>query len=160
MQNKNSTRRRDLTRPENIYKLWETDIHYIFPVRDGMENNLILRTDNGPQYIAKEFKKFVRYLGIKSEYIQKHTPEDNCDIESFHKSLKTDCICVNDIESFEDGQKLMEYAFNDYNSIRPHSSSAYYAPDEFEKSWNEDKEFRNSFIEDKKKKEERIIKNR
>ena len=53
--------------------------------------------------------------------------------ESIHNSLKTDYIWVNDIETFEDAKKLMEYAFNDYNIVRPHSSIEYLSPDEFER---------------------------
>ncbi|MEM4090730.1 MAG: DDE-type integrase/transposase/recombinase [Thermoplasmatales archaeon] len=45
---------------------------------DGeVPDGLILMTDNGPQYISKQFRKAMNILGIKSEYIQKHTPEDN-----------------------------------------------------------------------------------
>ena len=84
----------------------------------------------------------MKTLGIKSEYIQKHTPEDNGDIESFHNSLKTDYIWVSDIETFEDAKKLMEYAFNHYNTVRPHSSIKYLSPDEFERRWNVDENFR------------------
>ena len=65
---------------------------------------LILRTDNGPQYIAGEFRESMKIMGIDQEYIQKQTPEDNGDIESFHSSLKTDYIWVNGIETFEDAK--------------------------------------------------------
>ena len=41
-------------------------------------------------------------LGIRLEYIQKHTPEDNGKIESFHNSLNTDYIWVTDLEAFEE----------------------------------------------------------
>ena len=34
--------------------------------------------------LSKEFRSAMKLLGIKLEYIQKHTPEDNGDIESFH----------------------------------------------------------------------------
>ena len=102
----------------------------------------------------------MKTLGIKSQYIQKHTPEDNGDIESFHNSLKTDYIWVNDIETFEDAKKLMEYAFTDYNTVRPHSSIEYLSPDEFERRWNGDENFRKEFVEERKRKEERILKNR
>ena len=155
---KNRTRRRDLTKPDNTDRLWETDIHYVGTARDGMHylmrikdcfskkwisyefsktctardcikavekayavrsphggmHNLILRTDNGPQYISREFRESVKLLGIRSEYIQKHTPEDNGDIESFHNSLKTDYIWVSDLETFQDAKRLMESAFTDY----------------------------------------------
>jgi putative transposase len=156
---KNRTRSRDLTKPENINRLWETDIHYVGTARGGM-HNLILRTANGPQYISREFRETMKLLGIRSEYIQKHTPEDNGDIESFHNSLKTDYIWVTELETFEDARKLMEYAFNDYNSVRLHSSIGYLPPDEFERRLREEDGFRDKFLEDKKRKEEKRMKNR
>ena len=102
----------------------------------------------------------MKFLGIKSEYIQKHTPEDNGDIESFHNSLKTDYIWVNDIETFDDAKRLMEQAFIDYNAVRPHSSIDYLAPDEFERRWNEDESFRTEFMDMRSRMEERRMKNR
>ena len=201
-EHKNRTRKRDLTKPENINKLWETDIHYV-STHDGMYylmgvkdcfskkwlsynfsrtctakdciksvekayanrknsdlNNLILRTDNGTQYTAKAFKETVKLLNIKQEYIKKQTPEDNGDIESFHNSLKTDYIWVNDLNNFNDAKELMEYAYSDYNSFRPHSSIDYLTPDKFEEQWNNSEEFRNKFIENRRKKEERRLKNK
>jgi transposase InsO family protein len=201
---KNRTRKKDLTKPDNINRLWETDIHYVGTARDGMHylmsikdcfskkwisyefsrsctatdalravekacavrfsgtvpHDLVLRTDNGPQYISHEFKESMKLLGIRSEYIQKHTPEDNGDIESFHNSLKTDYIWVTDLETFEDARKLMQYAFTDYNTVRPHSSISFLPPDEFERRWNESEDFRNKFLEERNRKEERILKNR
>ena len=127
---------------------------------DGNPHDLVLRTDNGPQYVSETFKNTVKILGIKSEYIQKHTPEDNGYIESFHNSLKTDYIWVNDLETFQDAEKLMEYAFTDYNTVRPHSSIDYLAPDVFERKLCEEEGFRDKFLEDRKRREERILKNR
>ncbi|MEM3334076.1 MAG: hypothetical protein QW745_07735 [Thermoplasmata archaeon] len=46
--------------------------------------DLVLRTDNGTQFMARIFKETVKLLGITQEFIEKHTPEDNGDIESFH----------------------------------------------------------------------------
>ena len=43
-------------------------------------------------FFSKEFRSAMKLLGIKLEYIQKHTPEDNGDIESFHNSIKTELI--------------------------------------------------------------------
>ena len=123
-------------------------------------HNLVLRTDNGPQYISREFNKTLKILGIKHEYIKKHTPEENGDIESFHNSLKTDYIWVTDVETFEDGKKLMEYAFNYYNTVRPHSSIGYLPPEEFERRCAEDDNYRKKFVEDRKNREERRMKNR
>ena len=102
----------------------------------------------------------MKTLGIKLQYIQKHTPEDNGGIESFHNSLKTDYIWVSDIETFEDAKKLMEYAFTDYNTVRSQSSIEYLSPDEFERRWNGDENFRKEFVEERRRKEEKILKNR
>ena len=81
-------------------------------------------------------------------------------IESFHNSLKTDYIWINDLETFEDAEKLIEHAFGDYNSVRPHSSISFLSPDEFERRWKESKDFRNKFLEERNRKEERRMKNR
>ena len=127
---------------------------------DGNHGQIVLRKDNGPQYVSKIFKTTVKHLGLRQEYIQKHTPEDNRDIESFHNSLKTDYIWITDIDIFENAKSLIEYAFKDYNTIRPHSSISFLPPDEFEKRWNESDEFRNQYLKDKKRKEEKRMKNR
>ena len=50
----------------------------------GKVTGIVLRTDNGTQYTSKMFKGGVKALGFKQEYIEKNTPEDNGDIESFH----------------------------------------------------------------------------
>ena len=110
--------------------------------------------------LSRGFRESMKLLGIRSEYIQKHTPEDNGNIESFQNSLKTDYIWVTDLETFEDAGKLIEHAFTDYNTVRPHSSISFLPPDEFERRWNESEDFRNRFLEERNRKEERILKNR
>ena len=85
----------------------------------------MLRTDNGPQYISHEFRNAMRLLEIKLEYIQKHTPEDNGDIESFHHSIKTGYIWPNEFRDFREASITIGKAFSDYNECRPHSSIGY-----------------------------------
>ena len=105
-------------------------------------DNITLRTDNGPQYISKEFNNYLKLLGIKHEYIERETPEENGDIESFHNSIKTDYIWINEINNSNDGKIIIENAFYDYNNIRPHSTLDYYSPLQFLDKWNNDKGFR------------------
>ncbi len=85
----------------------------------------------------------MKLFGIRSEYIQKHTLEDN-----------------GNIETFQDAQKLLEYAFNDYNTVMPHSSFDYFSLDEFERRWTESANFWNEFLEERNRKGERTLKNR
>ena len=105
-------------------------------------DNITLRTDNGPQYISKEFNEYLKLLGITHEYIEKETPEENGDIESFHNSIKTDYIWINEISNFNEGKIIIENAFNDYNNIRPHSTLDYYSQLQFLDKWNSDSSFR------------------
>ena len=104
--------------------------------------NITLRTDNGPQYISKEFNNYLKTMNIKHEYIERETPEENGDIESFHNSIKTDYIWINEINNFNDGKIIIENAFYDYNNIRPHSTLDYYSPLQFLGKWNNDSSFR------------------
>ena len=80
-----------------------------------MPDNITLRTDNGPQYISKEFNSYLKTMGINHEYIEKETPEENGDIESFHNSIKTDYIWINEINNFSDSKIIIENAFYDYD---------------------------------------------
>ena len=93
--------------------------------------NITMGTDNGPQYISKEFNSYLKTMGINHEYIEKETPEENGDIESFHNSIKTDYIWINEIKNFNDGKIIIANAFHDYNNIRPHSTLDYYSPMQF-----------------------------
>ncbi len=91
---------------------------------------------------SKLFRKAMKLLGIRLEYIQKQTPEDNGNIESFHNSIKTDYIWPVDISNFQEGKDIIDHAFRDYNEKRPHSSILFLSPREFRKRWDSDPEFR------------------
>ena len=58
-------------------------------------------------------------------------------------TIKIDYIWINDLETFEDAKKLIEYAFTNYNSVRPHSPISFLSQDEFERRRNESENFRN-----------------
>ena len=111
----------------------------------SVPKGLVLRTDNGPQYISKEFRNAMKLLEIKLEYIQKHTPEDNGDIESFHNSIKTDYIWPNEFWDFHYASLEIGKAFIDYNERRPHSSIDYLPPREFRRKFLDDPAFRERF---------------
>ncbi|WP_337860222.1 DDE-type integrase/transposase/recombinase [Ferroplasma sp.] len=106
---------------------------------------LIIRTDNGPQYISKEFNDYLKTMNIKHEYIEKETPTENGDIESFHNSIKTDYIWINEIDNYSNGKRIIESAFIDYNSVRPHSTLMYYPPLQFLYKWNNERGFKEKY---------------
>ena len=93
--------------------------------------NLRLRTDNGPQYGGREFKKVMQVLGIRHEFIWKHTPEQNGHVESFHGTLKKEYVWPHDFARLQDAEVVLAKAFVDYNEDRIHSVLGYITPSEF-----------------------------
>ena len=64
--------------------------------------NLRLRTDNGPQYGGREFKKAMQALGIRHKFVWKRTPEQNGHVESFHGTLKREYVWPRDFARSQD----------------------------------------------------------
>jgi transposase InsO family protein len=112
----------------------------------GVPEGLTLRTDNGPQYNSQEFRSSMNVMSIALEYIKKHTPEDNGDIESFHNSIKTDYIWPFEFRNYSEASVAIEKAFKDYNEHRPHSSIDYLPPREFRRRFLEDQSFREKYV--------------
>ncbi len=48
--------------------------------------------DNGPQFVAKDFKKFIRMTGMTPARTSPYYPQSNGKIERWHKTIKTECI--------------------------------------------------------------------
>ena len=49
-------------------------------------------SDNGPQFIAEDFKEFIRISGMTHVRTSLFYPQSNGKIERWHKSLKGECI--------------------------------------------------------------------
>ena len=54
---KNRTRRKDLTKPDNTDRLWETDIHYVSTVHDGMAYLMSIKDCFSKKWISYEFSR-------------------------------------------------------------------------------------------------------
>lgn len=103
------------------------------------------RTDNRPQYISQQFRSSMNLIRISLEYIQKHTPDDNGNTESFHSSLKMDYVWPYEFRDYIEVSAALENAFKDYNEKRPHSSMDYFPPREFRKKFLNEQSFRESY---------------
>jgi len=64
-------------------------------------------TDNGPQFIARDFKEFIRFTGMTHVRTSPFYPQSNGKIERWHKSLKTECIRPKTPISLEDARRLV-----------------------------------------------------
>ena len=49
-------------------------------------------SDNGPQYIAKDFKAFIRISGMTHVRTAPYYPQSNGKIERWHKTIKSDAL--------------------------------------------------------------------
>ena len=90
-----------------------------------------IRSDNGPEFIAKALREWLSERDTKTLYIEPGRPWQNPYIESFHDKLRDECL---NMELFSDGhhaQQVVEHWRKEYNEQRPHSSLNYMTPADF-----------------------------
>jgi transposase InsO family protein len=85
-------------------------------------------SDNGPQFIAKDFKEFIRISGMTHVKTSPFYPQSNGKIERWHQSLKRECIRPGVPLSLEDARRLVEGYIDHYNRVRLHSALGYVTP--------------------------------
>jgi putative transposase len=85
-------------------------------------------SDNGPQFIAKDFKEFIRISGMTHVRISPHYPQSNGKIERWHQSLKRECIRPGTPLSVDDARRIVAGYVEHYNKVRLHSAIGYVAP--------------------------------
>jgi transposase InsO family protein len=85
-------------------------------------------SDNGPQFIARDFKEFIRVTGMTHVRTSPFYPQSNGKLERWHGSLKQECIrpaCPADVA--EARQRIAAFV-DHYNHARLHSALAYITP--------------------------------
>ena len=85
-------------------------------------------TDNGPQFIAKDFKEFIRLSGMTHVKTSPYYPQSNGKIERWHQTLKADCIRPHVPLSLEEARSLVASFVEEYNQRRLHSGIGYVTP--------------------------------
>jgi putative transposase len=85
-------------------------------------------SDNGPQFIAKDFKEFIRLAGMTHVKTSPYYPQSNGKIERWHKTLKGDCIRINVPLSLDDARRIVTDYTTHYNTVRLHSAIGYVTP--------------------------------
>jgi putative transposase len=85
-------------------------------------------SDNGPQFIAKDFKEFIRISGMTHVRTSPYHPQSNGKIERWHKSLKGECIRPGTPLSLEDARRPVERYVEHYNNVRLNSAVGYITP--------------------------------
>jgi len=87
-------------------------------------------TDNGPQFIAKDFKEFIRVAGMTHVRTSPYYPQSNGKLERFHKTIKGECIRVKVPLSLDDARRIVTDYVEHYNHVRLHSAVGYITPND------------------------------
>ena len=85
-------------------------------------------SDNGPQFIAKDFKEFVRVAGLTHVKTSPYYPQSNGKIERWHKSLKNESIRPGTPLDLDQARRLIANFVEHYNTVRLHSAIGYITP--------------------------------
>jgi transposase InsO family protein len=85
-------------------------------------------SDNGPQFVAKDFKEFIRVTGMSHVRITPYYPQSNGKIERWHKTLKADAIRPAAPASLDEARSVIARFVEHYNTVRLHSAVGYVAP--------------------------------
>lgn len=85
-------------------------------------------SDNGPQFIAKDFKEFIRICGMTHVRTSPYYPQSNGKLERWHRSVKSECIRPSTPLSLEDARRSVSEYVTHYNEVRLHSAIGYVTP--------------------------------
>jgi transposase InsO family protein len=87
-----------------------------------------IRSDNGPECVAKAVQEWIGAVGAKTAYITPGSPWENGFIESFNARLRDELLDGEIFYSLREAQIVIESWRRHYNMIRPHASIGYRAP--------------------------------
>lgn len=85
-------------------------------------------SDNGPQFIAKDFKSFLRIFGLSHVRTSPYYPQSNGKLERWHGSLKEECIRPSSPQTVEEATRRVSDYVQHYNEFRLHSAIGYVTP--------------------------------
>jgi putative transposase len=90
-----------------------------------------IRSDNGPEFVAKAVKKWVEERGFSTLYIEPGAPWQNAYIESFNSRFRDEFLDRELFASLTEAKVLGKEHRHRYNHKRPHSSLDYQPPSEY-----------------------------
>ena len=85
-------------------------------------------SDNGPQFIAKDFKEFIRLAGMTHVRTSPYYPQSNGKLERWHQTLKVTTIRPNAPSSLAEARRMVAAFVAYYNHQRLHSAIGFVTP--------------------------------
>jgi transposase InsO family protein len=87
-----------------------------------------IRSDNGPEFVAKAVQDWIGAVGAKTAYIERGSPWENGFIESFNARLRDELLDGEIFYSLAEARIVIESWRRHYNTERPHGSLGYKPP--------------------------------
>lgn len=95
-------------------------------LKHGMPKHI--RSDNGPEFIAKKLQSWLNTLDVQPLFIQPGSPWENGYVESFNGKMRYELLDGEIFYSLLEAKVMIEKWRYEYNTIRPHSSLGYKPP--------------------------------
>ena len=103
-------------------------LQYLFAVRGAPEH---IRSDNGPEFVARQMRRWLARACVGTLYIQKASPWENAYVESFNGKLRDELLNSELFLSLTEARYVLDDWRLDYNHRRPHSSLDWQTPAAF-----------------------------
>ncbi|WP_286419823.1 IS3 family transposase [Myroides odoratimimus] len=107
----------------------------LFEELDYLEN-VVIRSDNGSQFIAKNVREYLSLVGVSQEFTHVATPEGNAHIEAYHGTLKREVFTKFEYFTFGQIEQILKKYVVFYNNKRLHGLLGKITPME---KWEKDK---------------------
>ena len=87
-----------------------------------------IRSDNGPEFVAKAVQEWIAAVGAKTAYIAPGSPWENGFVESFNARLRDELLDGEIFYSLAEARIVIESWRRHFNTVRPHGSLGYRPP--------------------------------
>ena len=87
-----------------------------------------LITDNGPQFIARDFKDFVRISGMEHVRTSPNYPQSNGKLERYHRTIKSEAFRPASPLTLPAARNVVRNFVHEYNNVRLHSAIGFVTP--------------------------------
>ncbi|MGH8525368.1 MAG: IS3 family transposase [Gammaproteobacteria bacterium] len=87
-----------------------------------------IRSDNGPEFVAKAVQEWITAVGANTAYITPGSPWENGYVESFNARLRDELLDGEIFYTLREAQIVIESWRHHFNTIRPHESLGYKPP--------------------------------
>ena len=115
--------------------------HDVIRILDGLFQKhgrpICLRSDNGPELVAKAVQEWLKEKHVETHYIEPGSPWQDAYCESFNSIFRTTCLNRWWFSSLTEARVVINHWLEEYNTVRPHGSLGGMNPEKFLQCWSE-----------------------